>query len=154
MLGSNTLYISSPSPIKGMLGQICDKLNPEWRKQINARASAKDIIDYLINSKGSQPPTLIIDSLQNLRASDIDYFTAIFENFTLLASADDLKSKLKSVWWKFKQIELKKLTDEAERELIKYLTQNLSVSDYQLLETRIMTLANGLPLAVVDMIHQ
>ncbi|MFC1496676.1 AAA family ATPase, partial [Candidatus Margulisiibacteriota bacterium] len=154
IMGANTLYISSPSPIKGMLTQICDKLNPDWKKQVKTRASVKDILDYIIATKGNQPPILVIDNLNNIKTSDCDTFSLIFDNFTILASADDLKSKLKSVWWKFKQIELKRLTDDAERELIKYLIQNLSVSDYQLLETRIMTLANGLPLAVVDMIHQ
>ena len=29
-----------------------------------------------------------------------------------------------------------------------------SISDYEMLETRDLTLANGLPIAIVDMIHQ
>lgn len=34
------------------------------------------------------------------------------------------------------------------------LTQNLSISDYEMLETRILGLSNRLPLAIVDMAHQ
>ena len=46
------------------------------------------------------------------------------------------------------------MSEEAAKELIKYLTQNLAISDYEMLETRILTLSNRLPLAIVDMAHQ
>ncbi len=154
LLGPNTLYIPSPSPTRNMLDQICDKLNPDWRKQIKTRATTREIAEYIVNAKGNKPPTLVVDNLQNLRISDVDAFLALIENFTILASTDDTKAKLKQVWWKFKQIEIKELSDKSAKELIKYLTHNLSVSDYELLETRVMTLSNKLPLAIVDMIHQ
>ena len=154
ILGPNTLYISSPSPIKNMLAQICDKLNPDWRKQIKTRASTRDILDYIIKTKGTKPPLLLIDNLHNLKVSDADSFISLLGNFAILGSTDDLIPRLKQIWWKFKQIELKPLRENAGKELIKYLTQNLSISDYELLETRILSLSNGLPLAIVDMVNQ
>lgn len=154
LLGPNTLYIPSPSPTRIMLSQICDKINPDWRKQIKTRATTREIAEYIVNAKGNNPPMLIVDNLQNLRVSDVDPFLALIENFTILASTDDTKDKLKQVWWKFKHTEIKALSDQSAKELIKYLTHNLSISDYELLETRVMTLSNKLPLAIVDMIHQ
>ncbi|NQV00498.1 MAG: tyrosine-type recombinase/integrase, partial [Parcubacteria group bacterium] len=164
LLGPNTLYLPSPSPTRIMLNQICDKLNPEClpaeasakagRNQVKTRATTREIAEYIVNAKGNKPPMLIVDNLQNLRVSDVDPFLALIENFTILASTDETKDKLKQVWWKFKHTELKALSDQSARELIKYLTHNLSISDYELLETRVMTLSNKLPLAIVDMIHQ
>lgn len=154
ILGPNTLYISSPSPIKGMLTQICDKLNPDWKKQMKTRASTREIADFIVKSKGAKPPILVIDNLNNLKSSDTDIFLSLLGNFAVLGDTDEIKSKLKQIWWKFKQIELNPLSENAAKELIRYLTQNLSISDYELLETRIMTLSNRLPLAVVDMVHQ
>jgi energy-coupling factor transporter ATP-binding protein EcfA2 len=154
VLGPNTLHISSPSPLKNMLTQILDKLDPEWRKRMKSRASTKDISDFIVKTKGGQPPILIIDNLSNLKISDVDTILAFLENFTILAATDETKPKLKQVWWKFKQIELKPLSEESAKELIKYLTQNLTIGDYEMLETRVLTLSNRLPLAIVDMVHQ
>jgi len=154
ILGPNTLYLPSPSPIKNALTQICDKLDPEWRKQIKARASTKELVDFIVKIKGAKPPILIIDNLNNLKVSDVDSFLTLLENFTMLGSTDVTNPRLKQIWWKFKQIELNPLGEEASKELIKYLTQNLSISDYEMLETRILTLSNRLPLAIVDMVHQ
>jgi energy-coupling factor transporter ATP-binding protein EcfA2 len=154
--GPNTLYIASPSPIKNMLSLICDKLDPDWRKQVISRASTKDIVDFIVRNRGFQPqvPILIIDNLQNLKISDVDVMIALLENFTILGATEELTPKLKQIWWKFKQIEVKSLSDKSSKEIIKYLTQNLSISDYEMLETRIMSLSDRLPLAIVDMVHQ
>lgn len=154
MLGPNTLYLASPSPIKNTLTQICDKLNPEWQKQIKARASTKELVDFIVKIKGAKPPILMIDNLSNLKISDVDSFLVLLENLTILGSTDAINPRLKQIWWKFKQIELGPLSEEASKELIKYLTQNLSISDYEMLETRILNLSNRLPLAIVDMVHQ
>jgi len=154
ILGPKTLYLSSPSPLKNMLTQMLDRLDPEWRKRIKTRASTREITDFVVKIKGAQPPILIIDNLSSLKISDIDAVLALLENFTILAASDETKPKLKQVWWKFKQIELKPLSEESAKELIKYLTQNLTISDYEMLETRVLTLSNRLPLAIVDMVHQ
>ena len=155
LLGPNTVYISSPIPLKNMLAQIRDKLNPEWGKELKSRASAKDVIDYFARSGDTKSfPLLMIDNLDKLKSSDADLFIALMEHFTILASTDDLNPKLKQVWWKFKQIKLNPLSEEASKRLIKYLTQNLAISDYEMLETRIMNISNCLPLSIVDMVHQ
>ncbi|MFH1684548.1 MAG: tyrosine-type recombinase/integrase [Candidatus Margulisiibacteriota bacterium] len=154
LLGPTTLYISSPSPVKGLLTQICDRLNPEWRKNIKSRATTREIAEFLVKSKGANPPILIIDNLNNLKLPDVDTFLSILENFTIITSTEETKPKLRQIWWKFKQIEIKALSESSAKELIRYLTQNLPISDYELLETRVLNLSNRLPLAVVDMIHQ
>lgn len=154
--GSRAIYISSPSPFKSMLNQIYEKFNRDVQSQGKFRGSAKDLVDYINSKRGVQPqsPIIIIDNLQNLRVSDIDLFTSLMENLTILASAEETTSRLKQIWWKFKQIHLNPLGETSSKQLIKYLTQNLTISDYELLETRILNMSAGLPLVIVDMIHQ
>jgi len=153
-LRQQALYIPSPSPLKNMLTQILDKLDVKWHDKLQARASTRGIVDYIVKIKGSKPPVLIIDNLGGLKISDVDALLNLLGNFTILAAADETKPKLKQIWWKFKQFELASLGEKPARELIKYLTQNLSISDYEMLETRLLTLSNGLPLAIVDMVNQ
>jgi hypothetical protein len=153
-LGQQALYIPSPSPLKNMLTQILDKLDPQWHDKLQTRASTRDIADYIVKIKGSKPPVLIIDNLGVLKISDVDALLNLLGNFTILAAADETKPKLKQIWWKFKQFDLAPLGEKPAKELIKYLAQNLSISDYEMLETRLLTLSNGLPLVIVDMVRQ
>ncbi|MFA5892572.1 MAG: tyrosine-type recombinase/integrase [Candidatus Margulisiibacteriota bacterium] len=156
LFSPNPLYLASPKPLKSMLGQICDKVGPDWRKQLKAGYSAREMIDFIIRSYSTQDPApiLIIDNLDDLRSSDTDLFISLFEHCTILAATSALKPKLEQVWWKFKQIRLNPLNEGSAKQLIKYLTQNLAISDYEMLETRILTVSNRLPLAMVDMISQ
>lgn len=155
-LHPEAIFINSPTPTKLMLGQILDKLDPEWKKQVKTRASIQEIVDLLISAIGAkaQVPILIIDNFERFKANDVDIITKLIEKFTIIAATEEMADRLKALWWKFKQIKLKNLKETSSRELIKYLTQNLSITDYEMLETRILTLSNGLPLAIVDMVHQ
>ena len=96
----------------------------------------------------------MIDNLHTLKISDVDVIIALLENFTILGATEDTTAKLKQIWWKFRQMEVDTLSERSSKELIKYLTQNLSISDYEMLETRILTLSDRLPLAIVDMVGQ
>lgn len=150
------IFIDSPVPIKLMLTQILDKLNPTWKDQVKARASLQEITTLLISNISSKAKTrlLIIDNFERIKASDVDVLIRLLDNFTIITAVDDTKDRLKQLWYKFKQIKLNNLNPDASQKLIKYLTQNLAVSDYEMLETRVISLSNGLPLAIVDMIHQ
>jgi hypothetical protein len=70
----------------------------------------------------------------------------LLDYFTIITAVEETPDWLKQLWYKFKQIRLNNLSHEASQKLIRYLTQNLAVSDYEMLETRVITLSNGLPL--------
>ena len=151
------IFIDSPAPIKLLLTQVLDKLKPDWKKQLLARPSTKEMLDFIIRNRPGKPgqaPILIIDNLGRIKVNDADMLIRLLDNFTIITAAEDTPDRLKQLWYKFKQIKLDNLTHAASQKLIKYLTQNLAVSDYEMLETRVITLSNGLPLAIVDMIHQ
>ena len=152
----DAIFIDSPVPIKLLLTQVLDKLNPDWKKQVKARASLQEIAGLLGSNLGAKAKSrlLIIDNLERIKVSDVDILIRLLDNFTIITAVDDTKNRLKQLWYKFKQIKLDNLSHEASQKLIKYLAQNLAVSDYEMLETRVFSLSNGLPLAIVDMIHQ
>jgi hypothetical protein len=130
--------------------------------QVKSRLSVKDLLDQIVKIKGAKPlapsgvagPVIMIDNLHTLKISDVDVIIALLENFTILGATEDTTAKLKQIWWKFRQMEVDTLSERSSKELIKYLTQNLSISDYEMLETRILTLSDRLPLAIVDMVGQ
>ena len=151
------IFVASAAPLKPMLTAICEKLIPDWKEKLPAksRATAPEMVNLLTETfKGKQAPFLVIDMIDRLKATDVDPFLKLLEVFTVLSAADDMPPRLKQIWWKFKTIELKPLNKEYTKQLIKHLTQNLSISDYDLFETRILTLSNCFPLAIVDMVHQ
>lgn len=154
----NYLYIDSPTPIKQFLLKLCEKYCPDWTARLpdKSRSNTKAIVELLTNIwKGqNKKDVLIVDNLDNLKISDLEMFLGLFDNFTILAAAEETPDRLKQIWWKFRRLDLPPLSPEASKELIKYLTLGLTIADYELLETRIMTFANGLPLAMVEMVNQ
>ena len=152
------LYIDSISPIKPFLQKLCDKYCPDWQQRLPSKghASAKEIADLLISTlNGSEKKDiLLIDNLDSIRTSDAEILFTLFDCFIIIAAADSTPDRLKELWWKFRIIGLQPLDREASKELIKHLTQGLTVVDYELLETKILTVSNGVPLAIVAMVGQ
>lgn len=152
------LFIDSPTPVKQFLHKLCDKYCPDWSQRLpsKSRASAKEIVELLCSVlKGrDKKDLLLIDNLDSLKSSDAELLLPFFEYFTILAAACETPGRLKELWWKFRRVDLPPLDKEASKELIKHLTSGLTIADYELLETRIISISNGLPLAIVEMVGQ
>ena len=154
----NYLYISSPSPIKELLGEISKRFCPDSKEQLptRTRSSVKEILVILFKAieQEEKKAIIIVDNLDRLKKSDIDTFTALLDKFTILGATDEMPERLKQIWWKMKKLDLEPLSDEAAKALIKHLTAGLVIDNYQLLETQIASRAFGDPLAIVEMINQ
>jgi DNA replication protein DnaC len=153
-LTPNRIYFSTPIPTKVLLTQICDSLYADWKDKLGTRASNAALMQYIAENKVEQLPVLILDNLDKLKASDAESILFLLEHFTVLGAVTDPNPKLKPVWWKFKELELKPLKLEDSKALIKHLTTSLHISNYEMLETKLLSTANGFPLAIVEMIHQ
>lgn len=147
------IYIATPVPIKKLITDICDKLNLNWQS-LGKPSTAQLLIYLLENSQRADLPVLLLDNLHRLRTSDLDILLEISTRFTMIGATNALIPKLNKLWWKFKQVEILPLDEDASKELIKYLTQNLTIKDYTLMETKLLNLANGNPSALVDMAKQ
>jgi energy-coupling factor transporter ATP-binding protein EcfA2 len=153
-LTPNRIYFSTPIPTKVLLTQICDSLYVDWKDKLGTRASNATLMQYIAENKMEQLPILILDNLDKLKTSDSESILFLLEHFTVLGAVAEPSTKLKAVWWKFKELELKPLKLEDSKALIKHLSASLHISNYEMLETKLLSTANGFPLAIVEMIHQ
>ena len=160
------ILIESPAPTRLMLEQILDGIDPGWKKRVEGRGSIRELAGLV---KAKEPldsvprqardsargkGILMIDNLQRLKGVDAEIVINLMASFTVIAAAEEMTERLRQLWFKFKQIKLGNLSHESSQKLIRYLTQKLAISDQALLETRVLTLSNGLPMAIVDMIGQ
>ena len=146
------LYINNPSPVKPMLVSIYQACEKD--AELSPKITTQDLLEKVIQTILSTRPILMIDCLHKIKAPDMDLMVTLLEHFTILGAAEEKPSRLNPIWWKFKERELKPLNDTASKTLIKHLTQNMPVSDYEMMENKLLSLSNGVPLAMVDMAKQ
>lgn len=151
---NNALFIPTPSPLKSVLLEIIAHTHPNAPDTPTTRDPLADVLEYLITNKTLSPPILMIDNLHKLRAGDVDTFVDLMDHFTILGATEDDSVRLKSVWWKFKEIPLKPLSEPATQSLVTELTRHLIVTDADMLQNRIHSLSNGNPLAIVELSKQ
>lgn len=147
------IYLETPVPFKQALKEICDKAYPSWQDTLGSRASIQEMMDYINDTPLLCPPFLVIDHLERLKATEAENFILLMNKFTVLAATDDMHSRLQIVWWKFKEIEVPPLDEDAMKALIAHLTKSISITDYEMLENKMLSQSNGYPLAVVDMVR-
>lgn len=121
---------------------------------MGSKASTQDFLNFIKEANLLSTPLLIIDHLERLKATDAENFVALLEHFTILGATNTKDTRLQLIWWKFKEVEVQPLETEELRKLITHLTQNLSITDYEMLENKLISQANGYPLAIVDMVNQ
>ncbi|NBV42333.1 AAA family ATPase [bacterium] len=150
----NSVWIASPTPFKSMLLELAKTLCPDTH--LNQRASAPDIVAEILSADCLVVPILIIDNIDRLKASDEDIMMQLIDRFPILSAAETQPNRLQSLWWKFKEVEVPPLDLDSVRQLISHCTRTHSMNptDYQLLETKIVNLANGNPFAVIELISQ
>jgi len=146
-----SIYFSSPTPIRQLLLTLLENIQHQDSKT-KGRSPIQELLKDIVATKPLSPPLLIIDNLHQLKVSDLNVVITLLEHFTILAATDSLNEKLKVIWWKFQTVELEPLDEPTSKNLIRYMTQNLPISDYQMLQTKLLSLANGNPLAITDMI--
>jgi len=150
----NAMFIDSPVPFKTLLLEIAEVICPSTT--FTQRTPSPEILDAILSAEILVPPIIIIDNLDRLKTSEEDAIKSLIDRFPVIAAMDKLPTRLKSVGWKFKEIELPPLNKTAVQSMITVFTQGHSMNpkDYKHLETKILNLANGNPFAVVELINQ
>jgi len=147
----DAVMIKTPTPFKHLLTDLCDKALPSWKTKLGTRASIPDLMDYIQHTPLLCPPLVVIDHLERLKRSDAESLVLLMKRFTVLGATDVLDTRLQLVWWKFKAMPVPPLDKRAMKAMIAYLAQPLSVTDYDMMENRLIAQSNGYPLAIVDM---
>jgi len=151
---TNTIFIASPIPFKGMLLELASIVCPNT--PLNQRTSTQDILTAILDADLLSPPIVIIDNIDRLKASEEDTMITLIDKFTIIGASNAQPNRLQSLWWKFQALPIEPLDSASTKDLISHLTQGHSMNqdDYQLLETKLTRLANGNPFAIVELISQ
>ncbi len=150
----HAVLVLNPLPLKAMLTPICEALSPDWKSKLPSRYSIQDMLNYATSPEHLTPPMLFLDNLDKLKASDADAVLTLLRRFPILGATEDTIPRLQELWWKFKVEDLQPLTEDASRQLIRHLTKNMSIVDPEQMETRLLSMSNGYPVAIVDMVKQ
>ncbi|MBN3033753.1 MAG: tyrosine-type recombinase/integrase [Candidatus Saganbacteria bacterium] len=148
------IMAETPVPVRPLLKEILTRLDRRKAEEVTARMPVKEILALINSALAGERPLLLIDNLNRLKAPDADVIAALMENFTVAAAADELPARLQTLGYKFKPVRLARLDGASARELARHWTADLDVGNRELLETRILSLANGLPLSIVELARQ
>lgn len=152
-LGSG-LYLNMTRPLKKNLAELAFYLDPNYASQLPTRPVMDDYIHFIQDHPKLQNTILILDSIDTLSSTAMNMIDTLVGKATILTSATESKKKISHLLPKFKAMDVTPLTEDAARELTRYLTQNMPVTDYELLETYILEKSNRYPGAIVNNIHQ
>ena len=148
------IMAETPVPVRALLKDILTELNRRKAEEVTARMPVKEVLALIGESLPAEAPLLLIDNLSRLKLPDADAVLKLLDDFTIVAAAEELPPRLLALGYKFKPIKVAKLNDSAARQLARHLTAGLDVDNRELLETRILSMANGLPMAITDMARQ
>jgi len=147
------LMADAPVPVRALLARVLEKVSPGKKKLIGAHTPTGELLAR-IEAAGKSDLLLLIDNLDRVKAPEAEIFVRLLDNFTVVAATSATPERLQSLWYKFRPVKLPNLRPEAARQMVRHLTAGLPVDDREMLETRILSLSNGLPLAIVGMVRQ
>ena len=151
----NSLYVPNAKPTKQFLEQLCAKIDPNWEKDLGSRASVSELMAWILKTPTLSLPLLFIDDFNTIAPADSPLFLDLLDHgATLITASSKPLDKLHKLQWRLHAIAIDPLSEAASKKLLDYLTQGLSITDPVMLETRVMTLANGLPAAIVELARQ
>jgi len=164
---SHIIYIESLSPPKSALLEILHGLHAnddleiagmeveylsraELLKKLN-RLNIRELLLIVQENLSGRGYILLLDHLEQLTPSSVRIIENLMECATIVGAANKLKSSLKKLWWRLEQIEIPPLTKDDSKQFLWQLIDRNSIADAELLESKILTQANGNPLAIFEL---
>ena len=162
-----TIYIESVSPFKSasleilqtlhengdlqIKGMDVEYLNPEELLKKLKRLNIKELLDANQKNLSGKGYVLLLDHLETATPSMEKKIEAWMKSTPVVGAANKLKYSLKKLWWRFEQIEIPPLTKDDSKQLLWQLIDRNSIADAEFLESKILTQANGNPLAIKEL---
>ena len=95
----------------------------EWsdiRNRVN-RMSMRDLTQTIIPALADSEvkPVIAVDDLTTLTPTQMSFWLAIFEHAQVLGCASEKKARIKKLWWKMKEIQIKPLPAPVVKQMVK-----------------------------------
>lgn len=129
----------------------------EVKNQVN-RMSMRDLTQAIIPALANsvEKPVIAVDDLTSLTPTQMTFWLAIFDHAQVIGCASEKKVRIKKLWWKMKEIEIKPLHPSAVREIVKkYITEKgVLIESPELYISHVIKQSNGVPQAICDMLDE
>lgn len=132
----------------------------EWREvksQIN-RTSMRDLTQAIIPAlaRAGSKPVIAVDDLTTLTPTQMAFWLAIFDHAQVIGCASEKKARVRKLWWKMKEIEIKPLPAGVIRDIVKqYITaKGILIESPDLYISHVVKQSGGVPQAIYDMLDE
>jgi len=132
----------------------------EWsdiRNRVN-RMSMRDLTQTIIPAlAGSEvKPVIAVDDLTTLTPMQMAFWLAIFEHAQVLGCASEKKARIKKLWWKMKEIQIKPLPAPVVKQMVKdYITaKGMLIESPDQYISHVVKQSAGIPQAIFDMLEE
>ncbi len=132
----------------------------EWkdiRNRVN-RMSMRDLTQTIIPAlaKSENRPVIAVDDLTTLTPTQMSFWLAIFEHAQVLGCASEKKARVKKLWWKMKEIQIKPLPAPVVKEMVKaYITdKGMLIESPDQYIAHVVKQSSGIPQAIFDMLEE
>ena len=132
----------------------------DWREiksQVN-RASMRDLTQAIIPAlaRAEHKPLIAVDDLTTLTPTQMAFWLAIFDHAQVIGCASEKKARIRKLWWKMKEIDVKPLQPDVIRDVVKsYIqTKGILIESPDLYISHIVKQSGGVPQAIHDMLDE
>jgi len=132
----------------------------EWsdiRNRVN-RMSMRDLTQTIIPALASSEvkPVIAVDDLTTLTPTQMSFWLAIFEHAQVLGCASEKKARIKKLWWKMKEIQIKPLPPIVVKKMVKdYITaKGMLIESPDQYISHVVKQSAGIPQAIFDMLEE
>ena len=107
-------------------------------------------------SRADTKPVIAVDDLTSLTPTQMAFWLAIFDYAQVIGCASEKKSRIKKLWWKMKEIEVKPLPPDVVREIVKkYIVEKgVLIESPDLYISHVVKQSGGVPQAIYDMLDE
>jgi len=132
----------------------------EWsdiRNRVN-RMNMRDLTQVIIPalSDSKVKPVIAVDDLTTLTPTQMMFWLAIFEHAQVLGCASEKKARIKKLWWKMKEIQIKPLPAPVVKQMVKdYITaKGMLIESPDQYISHVVKQSAGIPQAIFDMLEE
>lgn len=166
----NTIIIERLTPLKPALLEALKQLKDrkslrvagmdtdylEWTEIAKklSRLTVGDLTKVVTENLKSKGYILLLDGMERLTPSSVAVVEQLLEVCLVVGATRTLTPGREKLWWGFQQVELPPLSREDAKTLLWQLVDASKVKDAALFETKVLSAANGNPLAIKQMAEQ
>jgi energy-coupling factor transporter ATP-binding protein EcfA2 len=144
-----------PAKFHGLPGAQVDW--KEVKSQVN-RMSMRDLTHAIIPALARSPdkPVIAVDDLTSLTPTQMAFWLAIFDHAQVVGCASEKKARVRKLWWKMKEINVKPLSAPVVRDIVKkyIIVKAILIESPEQFISHVVKQSGGVPQAIYDMLDE